>query len=61
MDEIYYLIRSDQGLTQRILQFVNSAYYAIPGGVADLRKALHFLGSTTIMQLVLTAERQQTA
>ncbi|MBS1959905.1 MAG: HDOD domain-containing protein [Bdellovibrionales bacterium] len=55
---MYYLIRSDHCLTERILQFVNSAYYAIPGGVADLRKAMNFLGSTTIMQLVLTADQQ---
>ena len=32
---------------------MNSSYYAIPGGVADVQRALAFLGFNTIAQLVL--------
>jgi HD-like signal output (HDOD) protein len=55
LDELYELIRTDRSLTQRILQLANSAYYAVPGGVSDLRKALNYVGATTIVQLVLTS------
>lgn len=55
LDEISRLIESDAGLTARILRLANSSYYSVPGGVKDIRKALQFLGFTTIAQVVLTS------
>ncbi len=48
------VMKQDQSLTARVLALVNSAYYAIPGGVADIRRAISYLGYNTVYQLVLT-------
>jgi putative nucleotidyltransferase with HDIG domain len=55
IEEISNLIRSDVGLTAKVLRLANSSYYSIPGGVSDVQKALQFLGFNTIAQLVLTS------
>jgi putative nucleotidyltransferase with HDIG domain len=49
------VMKEDQSLTARVLALANSAYYAIPGGVADIRRAISYLGFNTVYQLVLTA------
>jgi putative nucleotidyltransferase with HDIG domain len=54
VQEVSDLIRSDIGLTSKILRLANSSYYSIPGGVSDVSKALQYLGFTTIAQIVLT-------
>ncbi|MCC6748532.1 MAG: HDOD domain-containing protein [Deltaproteobacteria bacterium] len=51
---IAQVMQEDQALTSRVLALVNSAYYAIPGGVADVRRAISYLGYNTVYQLVLT-------
>ncbi len=53
--EISDLIKSDMGLSSRVLRLANSSYYSIPGGVSEVSKALQFLGFTTIAQIVLTS------
>jgi putative nucleotidyltransferase with HDIG domain len=53
--EVEKLMSSDQGLTSKVLRMVNSAYYAIPGGVTSLPRAIAYLGFDTINQLVLSA------
>jgi HD-like signal output (HDOD) protein len=55
LDEVCELIRADSLLTQRVLRLANSTYYSIPGGVSDLRKALYYVGATTVLQLILTS------
>jgi putative nucleotidyltransferase with HDIG domain len=55
IEEISSLIKSDIGLTTKILRLANSSYYSIPGGVTDVHKALQYLGFNTVAQLVLTA------
>ncbi len=55
VQEISELIRSDMGLSTKVLKLANSSYYSIPGGVADVSKALQYLGFTTISQIVLTS------
>ena len=55
LQEISDLIKSDIGLSTKILRLANSSYYSIPGGVNDVPKALQYLGFTTIAQIVLTA------
>ncbi|CAK9249658.1 unnamed protein product [Sphagnum jensenii] len=52
--EIAELLKKDLVLTAKILRLVNSSYYSIPGGVADVKRALAFLGFNTLAQLVLS-------
>lgn len=52
--EIAKVLKKDQVLTAKILRLVNSSYYAIPGGVTDVQRALAFLGFNTLAQLVLS-------
>ena len=51
--EIADVLKKDQVLTAKILRLVNSSYYAIPGGVTDVQRALAYLGFNTVAQLVL--------
>ncbi len=51
--EIAEVLKKDQVLTAKVLRLVNSSYYAIPGGVTDVQRALAFLGYNTLAQLVL--------
>lgn len=51
--DIAEVLKKDQVLTAKILRLVNSSYYAIPGGVVDVQRALAFLGFNTVAQLVL--------
>lgn len=48
------VLRSDPGLTAKVLKLANSAYYGIPGGVSDVTRAISFLGFNTLYQLVLS-------
>jgi putative nucleotidyltransferase with HDIG domain len=52
--EVAAVLKQDQVLTAKILRLVNSSYYAVPGGVTDVKKALAFLGFNTVAQLVLS-------
>ncbi len=52
--DIALVLKQDQVLTAKILRLVNSSYYAVPGGVSDVQKALAFLGFNTVAQLVLS-------
>lgn len=52
--DIARILKQDQVLTAKILRLVNSSYYAVPGGVTDVQKALAFLGFNTVAQLVLS-------
>lgn len=53
--EVESLMSKDQSLTTKVLKLVNSAYYAIPGGVSTLSRAIAYLGFDTVNQLVLSA------
>jgi len=44
----------DQSLTTKVLKLANSAYYAIPGGVTTVARAIGFLGFDTVNQIVLS-------
>jgi putative nucleotidyltransferase with HDIG domain len=54
------LIGSDPSLAAKLLRLVNSAYFAIPGGVTDVSRAIPFVGFNTIYQLVLTVSVLET-
>ena len=53
--DVEKIMNQDQSLTAKVLKLINSAYYAIPGGVTNLSRAIAYLGFDTINQVVLTA------
>ncbi|WHZ15306.1 MAG: hypothetical protein OJF52_002149 [Nitrospira sp.] len=50
------IISRDMGMTTKILQLVNSAYFGLPRNVATPEQAVNMLGLDTIKALVLTAQ-----
>ena len=53
--DVEEVMLQDQSLTTKVLTLANSAYYAIPGGVSNLSRAIGFLGFDTVHQLVIAA------
>lgn len=53
--DIEKIMSKDQSLTTKVLKLVNSAYYAIPGGVTSLARAIAYIGYDAIQQLVLSS------
>ena len=53
--EVQEVMEKDQSMTTKVLRLVNSAYYAIPGGVTQISRAIAFLGFDTVNQLVLSS------
>ena len=53
--DVERIMANDQSLTIKVLKLANSAYYAIPGGVSNLQRAIGYIGYDTIHQLVLSA------
>jgi putative nucleotidyltransferase with HDIG domain len=54
-DELSLAIRTDQGLTTRVLKLVNSAFYGFPGKIGSISHAVVLLGFSTVKNIVLTA------
>lgn len=54
-NDVEKIMANDQSLTAKVLKLVNSAYYAIPGGVSSLSRAIAYIGFDTVNQLVLSA------
>ena len=52
--DVEKIMANDQSMTVKVLQLVNSAYYAIPGGVTSLSRAIGYIGFDTVNQLVLS-------
>lgn len=53
--DVEKIMANDLSLTAKVLRLVNSAYYAIPGGVSSLSRAIAYIGFDTVNQLVLSA------
>lgn len=49
------IMANDQAMTMKVLKLANSAYYAIPGGVTTLARAIGYIGYESVHQLVLSA------
>jgi HD-like signal output (HDOD) protein len=49
------IIRCEPSLTANVLKLANSAYFGLPGKLADTRQAIIFLGMTQVVDLVLVA------
>lgn len=54
-NDVEKIMANDQSLTAKVLKLVNSSYYAIPGGVSSLSRAIAYIGFDTVNQLVLSA------
>lgn len=52
--DIEQVMENDQSITAKVLKLINSAYYAIPGGVSSLSRAIAYLGFDTVHQLILS-------
>ncbi len=53
--DVEAVMSNDPSLTTKVLKLANSAYYAIPGGVSSLARAIGYIGYDTVQQLVLSA------
>ncbi len=53
LDTLLDLIKGDAAISFRILSHVNSAFYALPYQVTDLRRAVIFIGIEEVRNLVL--------
>lgn len=53
--DVEKIMGNDASLTTKVLKLANSAYYAIPGGVTSLQRAIAYIGYDTINQLALSA------
>lgn len=53
--EVEELMSNDMSITTKVLKLANSAYYAIPGGVTSLGRAISYLGFDTVNQLVIAS------
>ncbi len=49
-------IKKDQVLSAKILRLCNSSYMGLPRKIASIDKALLYLGSKTLLQMVITAQ-----
>jgi putative nucleotidyltransferase with HDIG domain len=52
--DVATVMSQDPSLSSKVLRLVNSSYYAIPGGVTDVARAISFVGFHTLHQLVLS-------
>lgn len=53
--EVERIMANDVSMTTKVLKLANSAYYAIPGGVTSLARAIAYIGFDAVNQLVLSA------
>lgn len=56
MDRIAEIISRDVGMSAKILQMVNSAFFALPRHIESIAQAVNLLGLETIKALVLSAQ-----
>lgn len=54
VDRLAQAIETDPVLTGQVLKVANSSYYAVPGGVQEVRRALRYLGFEVVRQIALS-------
>ena len=52
-DEVTSILSSDPGLTYRLLQFINSAFFAVANPIKNVRQAVTLLGGRQLRQWLL--------
>jgi len=53
--DLHELIKSDPALSARVLKVVNSAFYGLPGKVANLDRAVALLGLSAVKNIAIAA------
>jgi HD-like signal output (HDOD) protein len=56
LNSIVQIVESDVGISAKILQLVNSAFFGLPREISTLQTAVSFLGTQLVQNLVLSAE-----
>jgi HD-like signal output (HDOD) protein len=56
VENISKIISQDVGMTSKIMQLVNSAFFGLPQTISGVKEAVHYLGMTTIRDLVLSLQ-----
>jgi HD-like signal output (HDOD) protein len=56
LKNIVRIIEGDVGISAKILQLVNSAFFGLPREISTLQTAVGFLGTQIVQNLVLSAE-----
>jgi HD-like signal output (HDOD) protein len=56
LQDIAKVVETDVGISAKILQLVNSAFFGLPRRMTNIRDAVSFLGTKTLHDLVLTVE-----
>lgn len=56
LERVTEIISKDIGMTTKILQLVNSAFFGLPQPIANAREAVMYLGLTTVRALVLSIQ-----
>jgi putative nucleotidyltransferase with HDIG domain len=56
MRKVAEIVSRDVGMTAKVLQMVNSAFFALPRHIASIAQAVNLLGLETIKALVLSAQ-----
>lgn len=56
LKNIVQIVESDVGISAKILQLVNSAFFGLPREISTLQTAVSFLGTQLVQNLVLSAE-----
>lgn len=51
--ELHWIIKHDPALSTKVLSVVNSAFYGLPGQVADLERAIVLLGGAAVKNLAI--------
>lgn len=54
MSQIAQIVEQDVGLTAKVLQIVNSAFFGLPRQVSDIASAVSYLGSNAIRGMALS-------
>jgi len=52
-NQLAQLLRTDPGISAKLLRLVNSPNFGIPGGVSDVARAIPFVGFAALHQLVV--------
>lgn len=56
LSEVARIVEQDVAMCAKVLQLVNSAFFGLPRRISNIQTAVGYLGTTTLKNLVLSAE-----
>ncbi len=56
VDEVADIVEQDQGISAKILQLVNSSFFAVAKSIGDIKHAVSYLGMNMLKNLALSME-----